>query len=237
MRTAQGLHPNPAPLLTDPHGNPKFVHSIGEAMIYGLTLLPAALSGVNVCAFSTAGCRHACLNLAGKGAMPHAQRARQARTVFLATEPDALATMLVREIERARKKHGAKLAMRLNTLSDLRWEIIAPWLFDRFDDVQFFDYTKHPSRTPPNNNYHLTYSVSERTTPKVLARQAGTKPVAVVFGITRGHPLPATYEGLPVIDGDTSDARWLNPAGVVVGLRAKGTLAIHDDSGFVRRAA
>ncbi len=230
-RLAAGLNPNPAPLLTAPDGNPKFLKTT-EAAIYGLSLAPAELSGVNVCAFSTEGCRRACLNLAGKGPLRRIQLVRVTRTKFLAAEPDAFATLLVKEIDVAVRKHADHLAVRLNTLSDLRWELIAPWLFEKFNQVRFFDYTKHPRRRPPDN-YHLTYSVSERTTAKVMAHRARTMPVAVVFGVTRGHPLPDFYGGMPVIDGDKTDARWLNPAGTVVGLRAKGP-AIKDESGFVR---
>ncbi len=235
VRVAHGLHPNPAQLLTPPTANPKFAKTT-EAALYGLSLAPAELSGYNVCPFSTAGCRHACLNLAGKGALKRIQKVRVARTVFLATHPDEFATILVRELDRAHAKHGDRLAIRLNTLSDLRWEIIAPWLFERYPNVQAFDYSKWARRKTPAN-YHITHSASERTTARMLARAAAHHAVAVVFDTVRGHPLPATYQGLPVIDGDTSDARWLNPVGVVIGLRAKGSLAIHDTSGFVRPAA
>jgi hypothetical protein len=44
--------------------------------------------------------------------------------------------------------------------------------------------------------------------------------------------LPETYLGLPVIDGDQSDLRFLDPQGVIVGLKAKGK-GKHDTSGFV----
>ena len=56
--------------------------------------------------------------------------------------------------------------------------------------------------------------------------------VAVVFSTKKGQPLPAEYLGRPVIDGDETDLRFLDPSGVIVGLRAKGR-AKHDCSGFV----
>jgi hypothetical protein len=37
---------------------------------------------------------------------------------------------------------------------------------------------------------------------------------------------------LPVIDGDQSDLRFLDPKGVIVGLKAKGK-GKHDTSGFI----
>jgi hypothetical protein len=51
--------------------------------------------------------------------------------------------------------------------------------------------------------------------------------IAAVF-----KTVPATYMGLPVIDGDETDLRFLDPKGVIVGLKAKGK-AKKDTSGFV----
>ena len=43
-----------------------------------------------------------------------------------------------------------------------------------------------------------------------------------MFSTHRGDALPGTWHGFPVIDGDLHDCRFLDPKGVVVGLRAKG---------------
>ena len=48
--------------------------------------------------------------------------------------------------------------------------------------------------------------------------------------------IPADYYGRNVVDGDDSDLRFLDPVGVIVGLKAKGE-AKRDDSGFVKRVA
>jgi hypothetical protein len=45
--------------------------------------------------------------------------------------------------------------------------------------------------------------------------------VAMVFDVPK-HALPATYLGIPVIDGDLTDYRYGDPSGVIVGLAAKG---------------
>jgi hypothetical protein len=131
-----------------------------------------------------------------------------------------------------------KLAVRLNTYSDIRWEKVAPFLFDSFRAVQFYDYTKHPMRSRPETsrplNYHLTYSVSENTTEQELEKAAFSKrPLAVVVSIRSGkiksldgmRPLPETWAGMPVIDGDESDARWTTPPGFAVLLRRKHTMS------------
>jgi len=52
---------------------------------------------------------------------------------------------------------------------------------------------------------------------------------AVVFR----DKLPETFKGLPVVDGDKDDLRFLDPKGVIVGLIAKGKKAKADTSGFV----
>ncbi len=53
-----------------------------------------------------------------------------------------------------------------------------------------------------------------------------------MFRIRKGQPLPKTWQGREVIDGDLSDARFLDKAGVIVGLRPKGA-SFDDTSGFV----
>jgi hypothetical protein len=57
------------------------------------------------------------------------------------------------------------------------------------------------------------------------------------FTTARGEALPEVWHGFTVIDGDESDERRLDPAGVVVGLRAKGHEWKKDNSaGFIRTA-
>jgi hypothetical protein len=57
--------------------------------------------------------------------------------------------------------------------------------------------------------------------------------VATVFGLKKNEPMPETYMGLPVFNGDESDLRFLDPEGVIVGLYAKGK-AKKDTTGFVK---
>ena len=46
------------------------------------------------------------------------------------------------------------------------------------------------------------------------------------------NELPTHWNGFPVINGDENDLRFLDPKGVVVGLKAKGK-AKTDTTGFV----
>jgi hypothetical protein len=79
-------------------------------------------------------------------------------------------------------------------------------------------------------NYHLTFSRKENNQALVelVANMGGN--VAVVF-----DKLPETYLGKRVVDGDATDLRFLDPKGVIIGLKAKGK-AKKDESGFVVKA-
>ena len=150
---------------------------------------------------------------------------------------DEFMALLVRDIERLQRKASREnmvLAVRLNGTSDVQWELewVDGWnLMGIFPDVQFYDYTKIPGRKPPVN-YHLTFSYSgvagfERVVAKQLRHEPNTN-VAVVFS----GSLPDNWLGRTVVNGDASDVRYQDPAGVIVGLTAKGK-AKNDTSGFV----
>jgi hypothetical protein len=185
-----------------------------------LTLVPADLSlRWNVCTWATQQCREACVMWTAGRQYDSARRGRLVRTAFLAQYPGAFLAILTDEVRRRNAK-GVEWGMRLNVASDLRWENIAPWLFDG-PYVRAYDYTKAPTRVTPDN-YRITYSHSERwDDARVLATIAAGNNVAMVFDAPK-HNLPATYLGIPVIDGDLTDYRYADPAGVIVGLAAKG---------------
>ena len=207
----------------------------------GIHFAPASLSGRNVCAGSSAGCRLACLNTSGHGRYQRAQDARVRKTNWFYDEREVFMAQLVKEIEavvRKAKRDNLLPAVRLNLTSDILWENVTyqgKTIFEHFPAVQFYDYTKIIKRVLPNSpvrqipNYHLTFSRSESNQPFVeLAVKAGVN-VAVVFA---GATLPKTYLGRPVVSGDETDVRFLDPQGVIVGLTTKGR-ARHDKSGFV----
>ena len=229
--------------------NPKTAK--GEAAGYFTAILhlaPANVAGLGtVCPMATAGCKAMCLNTAGRGGIFKAdawtntiQEARKRRTRLYfknrAYFVEALAYDIGRHINAAQRLHLTP-AIRINGTSDLPG--LAREMAQRFPNVQFYDYTKIPrpwERTLPN--YHLTFSRSEHNWSGALsaAEQAmrhGVN-VAVVFSTPRGRPLPSYFGRYLVIDGDKHDLRFLDPRGVVVGLRAKGR-ARRDTSGFVVR--
>lgn len=148
--------------------------------------------------------------------------------------------MLFGEIEsnlQVAKKQKKKLALRLNTISDIAWENVkvdGKNVFEHYPKLQFWDYTKSPSRMASflagelPKNYHLTFSRSESNELAVNAILASGGNVAAVF---RGA-LPKTWQGKKVVSGDISDLRFKDPKGVIVGLVQKGK-AKKDTSGFV----
>jgi len=197
----------------------------------GLTLSPADSSGYEVCAMRSAGCTM-CFRSAGNNAFPSVARAQVAKTRAFFQHKDAFLAKLAAEIDHERTKahaEGLDLAVRLNMMSDLRWERIVPYLFEQFADVQFYDYTKIPNRVTPGN-YHLTFSRSEVNEPAALAEFQRGRNVAVVFA---KKELPATWHGVPVLNGDETDLRFLDKRGII-GLYAKGN-ARKDTTGFVVR--
>jgi len=212
-----------------------------------LYLAPASTSGVaNVCAHATPGCMDSCLNTAGRaGIFPAILVARARKTRELFADRAGFQAGLAKDIEALRRRAarlGLTPCVRINGTSDLPWLALA--MADRFPDVQFYDYTKHPAPwTRARANYHLTFSRSESNDQDCRdALRHGTN-VAVVFPVKRGQALPDSWQGYPVIDGDVSDLRFLDDEvkgtnlfprnrGVVVGLRAKGR-AKRDCTGFV----
>lgn len=203
---------------------------------YGLHLAPHTLSGKNVCAHASAGCAAACLNTAGRGIMHSVQEARIRKTKWFYEDRKAFLLQLFKEIksgEKSARRAQMNPCFRLNLTSDLPWHQLS--VIIEYPELLFYDYTKDKKRMlryldrklPPN--YYLTYSRSEETEDEEihdLCNKGGN--VAVVF---RDY-LPATWQGIEVIDGDINDLRFLDERGKIVGLKAKG-LAKKDETGFV----
>lgn len=240
-------------------GNPKT--DKGEKLGYWtavLHLAPARLSGFEVCPAATEGCRRSCLNTAGRGGLAKGgkldyaaivggkrnavQEARIARTRRLFTDRAGFMADLIKEIAafvRKAEKAGLVPAVRLNGTSDIRWEagafhVEGRSIMDHFPTVQFYDYTKLANRRNLPANYHVTFSLADGNADKALQALANGLNVAAVFRSkeTRAAYMAQTFMGRPVIDGDETDLRFLDPKGVIVGLFAKGD-AKRDTSGFV----
>jgi len=218
-------------------GNPKLLKGQKKGYLsFILHLAPAILSGKEVCPKRTAGCTIACLNTAGRGGMFKKgettnviQQARIRKTKMFFENREQFLTDIESDIrlgiQQAEKK-GMIPCFRLNGTSDIAWEKYG--IIQKFPTVQFYDYTKIRGRKVSHlTNYHLTFSKAESNDMDVRLAASEGMNVAVVF-----KNVPKTYIGRPVINGDETDLRFLDPNGVIVGLKAKGK-AKKDTTGFM----
>ena len=239
-KAARGEWPK---LLT--YANGKLEKNAKEGFLTaGIQLSPANESGLDVCPFSTDGCRRLCLgHQAGRMRFSASKRARVLRTILFVRHRELFLEKLDKELEALeRKARNAKLkaSLRPNTTSDIAWETVYPDMFKRL--IQVYDYTKNIVRMCRflkgrflseyfPSNYHLTFSRTE-------SNWLDCKPVLYALGnvaVVFWPFLPAEYNGYEVVDGDVADTRMRDKEGVIVGLLAKGALAKTDRSGFVVR--
>ena len=204
-----------------------------------LHLAPSTLSGHNTCPKATRGCIAACLNTAGRGGMFKRgettnviQKARIRKTRYFYDDRAGFMLDLMQDIKkgiRLAKKLGLEPVFRLNGTSDLSWEKYEMTegknVFDVFAGIQFYDYTKVLGRKVKHiPNYHLTFS------------KADGNDSDVAEALLQGMSVVAVYDKIPegVPSADETDLRFLDPRGIMLGLKAKGR-AKKDYSGFVIR--
>ena len=154
------------------------------------------------------------------------QKARIRKTVMYFEQRDLFLATLEADIRKAIKfaeRQGLIPVFRLNGTSDLsveKWGII-----EKFPTVQFYDYTKVLGRKVAHlPNYHLTFS------------KADGNDSDVAEALLQGMSVVAVYDAIPegVPSADETDLRFLDPKGIMLGLKAKGR-AKKDYSGFVIR--
>jgi hypothetical protein len=200
-----------------------------------LYLAPFNISGFNTCPMASNGCKKACLYTAGRGRFNNVQQARINKTRFFFNERAKFINLLDKDIQKLKNK-AKKLnlipVVRLNGTSDLMTAEYID-LIKKHSDINFYDYTKVLKRFKMDmpKNYSLTFSRSEANEAEAIEVLKSGKNVAIVFEAINDE-LPMLWNGYPVVNGDESDLRFLDPANVVVGLKAKGS-AKKDTSGFV----
>lgn len=210
-----------------------------------LYLTPANSSGINLCPMAEiAQCAAPCLFTAGRGRMSTVYFARLRKTLFLQqyeAEFMALLAKDIKKIEKKAAKKGFSAAIRLNGTSDIRFENIllnGENIMAHFPHIMFYDYTKLHNRKDIPSNYDLTYSYSGVSNFAQYAKSAidnGMR-LAVVFRnretVEYMLNYGVKYMGLDIVDGDSTDLRFLEPQGVISALYAKGRAKM-DGSGFV----
>jgi len=218
--------------------NPKIAKSNKLSDEYWSCIMHLRPVNTRICPYQIeAGCKDACLNTAGvAGIFPSVQDARQRKTDLFLNDQAEFMTQLVLDVIKFIKacdRKGKKPAIRLNGTSDIQWEKIivecGQNIFEMFPQVQWYDYTKIPTRKIKHLiNYHLTWSYSEASSKYANNFNKVKYNIAVVFH----KKLPKTFRGRKVIDGDKHDMRFMDEDNVVVGLLAKGKAKV-EDNGFV----
>lgn len=200
---------------------------------------------INLCSHASKGCAKACLFGSGAARFEGVQDGKRNKTEYYLADKKNFMLQLVKEISKAEKLHGAivgekqykkngidvlrykNFAVRLNGTSDIPFEKIkldnGLNIFEMFPNVQFYDYTKNPTRFAKvqPKNYHLTFSRSEDNDVIALDLLDKGHNVAIVFGVRDVKDLPTTFKGFNVINGDETDLRFLDEKNIVVGLKYK----------------
>jgi hypothetical protein len=237
-------------LLGDGADNPKTAKNKVSTAFFAMTphKVPGRKDLGNACPFASegeddlSGCTGPCLTNSGRslGISPSSMmihRSRLAKRVLYTFRREEFLSNLSRELRLAVKRaeeKGHQLIARLNVISDINWFAMHPEIFTSNPEIQFMDYTKNHKAYDAfrageyPKNYHLTFSRDGKwNEPKCLEILASGGTCTAVFHVKYSSngskdPLPATYLGFPVFDGDTDDMRFKDPAGHWIGLRAKG---------------
>ena len=201
--------------------------------------------GRTSCPFATDECAALCLVGSGRLVMDPVKRSRIWKTALYFGARNLFRELLAREaisLARKAKKAGYLAAIRVDGTTDLgegqrlASSMLLQWHSHGVPTPIFWDYTKSIARIRkeygsgvPESAYSLTFSYSGENLKEAGEALRLGAPVAVVFDVKKGEALPASWGGYPVIDGDVSDARFLDrreagaptTGGYVVGLRFK----------------
>lgn len=215
--------------------NAKLDKAVPGWTVLGLQLLPGPAGGHGDVCPERGACYASCLAWAGRGAMASVREARKRRTALLFEHPEAFAGMLDSELLRATCgaiARAERLAVRLNVLSDIRWNddsrLLPVYRVLRrhaAGGVVFYDYTKRlerPDRTLYGSPARVCYSWSERS----ITVPEWADWVAAVCREGAENSLPGRLIGWQsphgcMSDGDKDDLFFLRPRGIQI-LRPKG---------------
>ena len=247
-------------LLTPAAGNTKTAKTAlkhQQYRIVSLALAPAYEGkGISTCPNASNSCRAACVggeNVGLAGIFASIMQARIAKTEFLRTDRAGFVRQLCDEIGEEQRKaeaEGQVLACRLNTFSDIPWELEKYSIPQQFPEVTFYDYSKLYFRSglwgkgySLPSNYHICFSwtedpVDQRDCLQLLLAGFSVSMVFANHGAYAGNaalrqdiPKRWIIEGhrFEVYDGDSSDLRipGIDPGpsrsgrGRICGLRLK----------------
>lgn len=213
--------------------NPKVVKNtiVGQVVTYSISLLQGDLSGHEVCAAAlNSPCRALCLGYTGRcksSILAYGEeqspvvRARGRKTRLFFEDRDTFMNILRYELENAKtyaEKRDMFFSVRINCMSDLsplafRYKDNSKNILEMYPDVQFYDYSKNFNRAKLMEkypNYDITFSYDGMNWDKCVDVLEKGYNVAVVF---ESPVMPISWRGYQVIDGISSDLRYLDEKG------------------------
>ena len=194
----------------------------------------------NLCRGSTRGCRAVCLTDSGRLGLSVSQRAAFVRSYLWQSHRPLFLERFHDEITEFERKCTDQPVIRFGGTHDSDILSDAPEIVAAHPNTIFSDYTKLdiPTGWVADNVYRCKSATELTTRDEFLDYAARGLNHAVPFDLPRGAPLPQFYHGIPVVDGDIDDLRFLDPKGVIVGLRFKPASMLakrgRDHRGFIR---
>ena len=192
----------------------------------------------NLCVGSTRGCRAVCLTHSGRLGLSASQRAAFVRSIMWQQHRPQFQAILEHEIRKFVTSCADQPVVRVYGTHDGNIDDDLPGLTDTFPEVIFNDYTKidQPVGWVRDNVYRCKSATENTTRDEFLDYASNGWNHAVPFDLGRHDPLPEFFHGIPVVDGDHDDLRFLDPDGVIVGLRYKVAHGVDKSQsrGFIR---
>jgi hypothetical protein len=164
------------------------------------------------------------------GRFPNVQNARIRKTKFYFENRDRFLMAVNTDIIKAVKwseKQNLTPCFRLDGTTDIG---IAKHFVAQYPTLQFYDYTKILNRIDKAQNipnWHLTYSLSEKTTPQQLQQVLATKTnIAIPF--TTAPDMTSKLWGRELVNADKHDLRFLDGENKIAVLKVKGKIKSND---------
>lgn len=206
-----------------------------EIPTWGLSLMPEKRNSfaIDLCENSNVHCRNSCIVDSGGARFQAVMDSRLEKTDFFLSDKPRFLKLLWAELTYCDSTQDLAL-IRLNMYSDVDW--YSEFLNHNYDlttfkNLIFYGYTKRPSileQSSQLSNFDCIFSYSGYNW-KLCEHylNQGLCNVSVVFKLKKKDPLPKTWNGFPVLDGDLNDQRLksIEGTGFIIALRYKNPVA------------
>jgi hypothetical protein len=206
-----------------------------EVPTWGLSLVPHKMNsfGINLCENANIHCINGCIVSSGMARFDAVMEARIKKTDFFLSDKPRFLKILFAELCYIDVTEDLAL-IRLNMYSDVDWYsefLNHGYDLTKFKNLIFYGYTKRPSileQSSELSNFDCIFSYSGYNW-KLCEHylNSGICNVSIVFKLKKKQPLPTTWNGFPVLDGDLNDQRLksIEGTGYIIALRYKSPVA------------